>query len=325
MLKDRILFVILMFAIFPAAISFSQENTWRLEENQNWDVVQIDNKAKFQSEISDAQKTVDEGQTKAARAKFAEIKKDFPDFSGSDLDLFIKAELLLSQKKLSKAARNYDNMLIKYPESSLKDLAIVRESEIGMAFLNGRKKLAIGFIPISGNEEGIGILEKMIDHAGYDKQISVNAAIAIAKNYEKRKKFDDAYLKWYEIYSLANKNDTINKDALLGMARNKLAVYDSKRELKRSFYDASCLKTAKSYFEMFQRSYPQEAEKLGISETLNTITEQLAYKELSTGLYYQRTGNRESANLYFNMVISDWPKSKSAEIASNMLNKNDGS
>lgn len=325
MLKYRILFASLMIAAIPAAISFSQENTWRLEENQNWDVVPVNNRTKFLSEISDAQQSVDEGKTKAARKEFSEIKGNFSDFAGPDLDLFIKAELLLSQKKLSKAARNYDNMLTKYAESPLANLAIIRESEIGMAFLNGRKKMALGFIPVSGTEDGIGILEKMIDHAGYNKQISVDASIAIAKNYEKRKKFDDAYLKWYEIYSLANKNDTINKDALLGMAKAKLAVYNSKRESKRSFYDASCLKTARTYFEMFQASYPEEADKLGIAETLNVITEQLAYKELSTGLFYQRTDNKESANLYFDMVINNWPNSKSAEIARNMLNKNNGS
>jgi tetratricopeptide (TPR) repeat protein len=325
MLKYKIIFAVLMFAIIPSAFSFSQEKTWRLEENQNWDVVQIDSRTKFLSDISDAQKTVDEDKTKAARKEFAVIKANYSDFSGPDLDLFIKAELLLSQKKLSKAARSYDNMLVKYPESTLSDLAIIRESRIGMAFLNGRKKMALGFVPISGSEEGIGILEKMIDHAGYVKQISVDASIAIAKNYEKRKKFNDAYLKWYEIYSLANKNDTINKDALLGMAKAKLAVYDRNKVSRRPFYDASCLRTAKTYFEMFQSSYPQEAENLNIGETLNTITEQLAQKELNTGLYYQRTGNKESANLYFDMVISDWPKSKSAEIASIMLNKNKGS
>jgi outer membrane protein assembly factor BamD (BamD/ComL family) len=52
---------------------------------------------------------------------------------------------------------------------------------------------------------------------------------------------------------------------------------------------------------------------------LNEITEQLAYKEYATGQYYQRTGNIQSANLYYNMVVTNWPESAAAKGAKNML------
>lgn len=324
MLKIKTIFITVIFVSVLVKVPFSQADTWRLEENQNWDLIadiSDSNEAKFLTVVKDVQNTVNEGKIKAANKEFAALKADFSDYSGPDLDLFIKAELLLSKNKFSKAARNYDKLLTKYPKSLLSGPAIIREYQIGMTYLEGRKKVVLGLIPISGNEEGISILEKMIDHAGYDKQISIDASIEIAKNYEKRKKFEEAYLKWYEIYSLTDKNDVIDRDALLGMAKAKLAVYNKNPEYKKPFYDASPLRTARSYFEMLRASYPDYAQEIGIDETLNVITEELAYKELSIGLYYKKMGNIQSANLYFNMVISNWPESKSAEIAKNMLEK----
>ena len=105
----------------------------------------------------------------------------------------------------------------------------------------------------------------------------------------------------------------------------KFAVYNKNPESKKAFYDSSCLQTAQTYFEMFESSYPEYAKEIGVSETLNVIKEELAYKELSIGLFYQRTGYKQSANLYFDMVINNWPESKSAETARNMLKKNIGS
>ena len=311
--------------ILPSIIALSKENTWRLEENQSWDLIDIDPNVQYLREVSNIQKTVDEGKTKEATREFTALKNNFAVFSGSDLDLFIKAELLLSKEKLSKSCRNYDKLLTKYPDSLLSDSAIKRENEIGMAYLEGRKKIVFGIIPTAGDEEGISILEKMIDHAGYDKKISINASIAIARNYKKRKKFNDAYLKWYEIYSLAKKDAALDRDALLGMAKAKFDIYNRNPEAKKPFYDASCLRSAKTYYEILKSSYPEYAKEIGVSETLNVINEELAYKELSIGLYYQRTGNKQAANLYFNMVISNWPESKSSEIAHNILNKNNES
>jgi tetratricopeptide (TPR) repeat protein len=325
MLKCKKILINLTIAIFLASISSLQAKTWRLEENQSWDLIATNNKEKFLTEISDAQKMVDDCKTKAARKEFKDIKENHSEFSGPDLDLFIKAELLLSQKKLTESARNYDKLLTKYSESLLSNKAVNREYEIGMTFLDGRKKIVLGLIPIAGYEEGISILEKMIDHAGIDKQISIDASVAIAKNYEKREKFNEAYLKWWEIYSLVKKDDIINRDALLGMAKAEFAIYNRNPESKKPFYDGSCLLTAKTYFEMLKSNYPEYAQEIGVSETLNVISEELAHKELSIGLYYQRTGNKQSANLYFDMVISDWPKSRSAETAQNMLDKNNES
>lgn len=300
-------------------------STWQLDDKQNWDLIATDPQTKFLEALSDVQKLVDERKTKAAEKEFKALKENFPKFTGPDLNLFVKAEILLSKKKFTKAASSYDKMLTKYPDSLLKDSAIKRQYKIGMAFMSGSKHNVLGFIPVKGDDTGIGILEKMTDHAGYSSTLAVDASITIAKNYEKRKKFNEAYLKWWEVYSLAKKNPELDRDSLFGMARNKFAQYNKNPASKRAFYDASSLRSAKSYFEMFRSSYPEDANAAGVNETLSVINEELAYKELSTGLYYYKVGKKQAANLYFDMVINNWPDTKSAETAWTMLKSKTGS
>ncbi|MHC4501630.1 MAG: outer membrane protein assembly factor BamD, partial [Planctomycetota bacterium] len=59
-------------------------------------------------------------------------------------------------------------------------------------------------------------------------------------------------------------------------------------------------------------------------QELKDIDDQLAWKDYRTGEYYQIRGNQQAANLYFQMVVENWPASKAAEQAKEMLVKNMG-
>ena len=50
----------------------------------------------------------------------------------------------------------------------------------------------------------------------------------------------------------------------------------------------------------------------------------MAYKQFTIGQYYQKTGNKRSANLYFDMVINDWPGTKAAQMAKDILTGDSG-
>ncbi|MHC4215410.1 MAG: outer membrane protein assembly factor BamD, partial [Planctomycetota bacterium] len=55
---------------------------------------------------------------------------------------------------------------------------------------------------------------------------------------------------------------------------------------------------------------------------LADINEHLAEKDFKTGLYYQKTDNTQAANLYYQMVVRQWPQSKAAMRAQKMLAAN---
>ncbi len=291
-------------------------DTWRLQQGKDLESISPQDQDRFMWEVAEIKKLVNSGQAEAARQAFDKLKKDHPDIAGPDLDAFIEAEILFCEGKFTRAVRAYDKLLVEFPDSQLTEAALSRQFEIATAFLAGRKVQALRFFRMKGYATGEKIMERITDQAS-DSSIGINASVAVAKNYEKRRKFNEAYLKWQDI-SMQWESGQTARDALLAMARCKHSVYNSHPENRRPMYDASSLNSAKTYYERFKSQYPEDAGKIGANEILKEINEQQARKQYTIGQYYERTGNRQAANLYYDMVIRQWPGTQAAETAKQM-------
>jgi hypothetical protein len=323
MLRYRILFIMLIVSVVLSTQSIVPAGTWRLDEGKEWEALEGDEGTdEFLMAVTEIKELVNTGQTKAARKAFATLKEDFPEIAGPDLDIFIKAEISFCKGKLAKTVRTHDKLLTEYPGSRFRRAALERQFSIASAFLSGKKKFNLGLVKFKRYAEGIKIMNKITERAGIETPIGVNAAVVVAEHYQSRKKYNDAYLKWWEV-SLQYQAGQIGKDALLGMAQCKRAVYNMHPEPERPFYDASCLSTAKSCYEKYRLLYAKDAEEIGVDEIVDEINEQLSYKQYIIGKYYLSVGNKQAANLYYNMVVSDWPGTKAADLAKEMLSKNE--
>jgi tetratricopeptide (TPR) repeat protein len=320
MLRYRVRLAILVIAAVFSPASAALAGTSRLDNDGDSKAVSAGGQDRFLVEAAQARELVDTGRARAARDAYDAIKADFPEITGPDFDIFVKAELFYCKGQFTKAVRNYNKLLTEYPKSRFTQTALDREFAIATAYLGGRKKTVLGFITIKGYAEGIRIMEKITDRVGLDTQMGIKASVAVAENYEQRGKFNDAFLKWWEI-SLEWEMGPVGAQALLGMARCKLAVYNKPPEQKRALYDASPLRSARTYYGRYKLLYPKDAREIGVDKILSEIDEELAYKQLTIGRYYQRTGHRQAANLYYDMIISDWPDSKAAQRAKELLNK----
>jgi len=176
---------------------------------------------------------------------------------------------------------------------------------------------------MSGYEEGIGIMEKVSDRAGLDEPngVGLRAAISVAEHYEAQEKYTEAYLKWSEIASYWE-TGPIGKRALYRMAEDNLIAYDQPAESKRPNFDASRLSTAKTYYAKFLVLYPQEAKDNEVPEKMKHIDEEMANKQYAIGQFYRRTGKRQAANLYFDMVTRTWPQTEAGALAKEALESN---
>jgi len=245
-----------------------------------------------------------------------------------DTPVGAEATVAMAQKyeekgQFTRALRIYERLLTEQPHSDFRAQVMNRQYAIATAYLGGQKKEIFRIIKLKGYAEGVRIMEKITDRAGLDSQMGLKASIAVAEHYERKKDFNSAYLKWWEISSQYQAGKT-GRDALFNMARCKHAAYNKQPEHKRPYYDSSSLSIAKSCYERFKLLYPSDPEQKNVEKKIEEINEQLAYKQFSIGQYYHRTGNNKSANLYFNMVISDWPGTKAAEMAKEMLVGNSG-
>jgi len=296
-------------------------DTWRLDADQEWKEVSSERRESFLLALGNADRFVNTGQVKQAQASFDAISKDFPEIAGPDMDIFIEAEMHYCRGKLAKTIRSHDKLLTEHPRSSFRDAALRRQFAIATSFLAGKTKTVLRLIKLKRYGEGIAVMEKITDRTGFDTVMGIDAATAVARSYEEREKFNEAYLKWWEI-SLHWQKGPVGRDSLLGMARTKLAVYNSHPEHRRELYDTSSLETAKSCYERFGLLYPDDAAEIGAYKTVRDIDEQLANKQLAVGRYYRKVGNTQAANLYFDMIVRDWKDSEAAESARKMLAEN---
>ena len=275
-----------------------------------------DETEKLLTEAADLQGLVDAGKKGAANQCAAQMKQDFPDIMELDLALYIKGEMYLLKNKYLRAAKTFEDMIEEYPDTELKYTTQHRLFKIGNAYLAGKKKAILGIIIVPGYEDGIKILNNISDDIGLDnpEDLGLRSALAVAHNYEMRKEHEEAYLKWLEI-SLTWQRGELGKQALLGMARNKYATYTVHPVERQPLFDAANLKTAKSYYQKFMVTFPEDAKALDIEAIIWEIDQQMARKELSIGQFYQRTGQEQAANIYFDMVIATWPNTEAAQIA----------
>ncbi len=293
-------------------------------------------KEEFSLTVARIKKLVDTGKCKDARKAFNKLKKDFPELArpdSNDFKLFVDAEMMRCRGEFAKAARYYSKLMDQVPpENIFYEAALERQFRIASAFLAGRKKSFLGFFKIKGYAEGVRIMDEINSRIGFEEPLGEEAAVAVAKCYQERKKFDEAYYRWDEI-SEQCKSDWLRRDALLAMARCKLAQfkgheYDNSDLIGRPLNPESFYSSARTLYKKFKERYPQDADKFEIERKLKEIDEQLALKQFKIGQYYQKTGNNLSANLYYMMVIRDWPETNTAKMAyeaKEMLINNSGS
>jgi outer membrane protein assembly factor BamD (BamD/ComL family) len=299
--------------LFLGSLACAAE-TWTLGKGEEWQAVSDNPQGRYLLAVSELKELINQGKADELADAVARLKRDYPEIAGPDLDAFLEGEKYFAADKFTKAVRAYDTFLTRYPESPLYDAALDRELAIAQAYLTGHKKTVLKFVRLRGYAEGVRIADKVIDRAG-DSPIAVRASLAVAESYEKRAKYQDAYERWSLISSRWPTGE-IGKNALLAMARCKHAAYRGPK------YDSSDLVSARSYYENFMTRYPEDAKKYEIEKRLEQITEQLAYKEYTIADYYERTGSGESADIYCNLILGEWPKSTGAKRAKDILEEN---
>ena len=296
-------------ALSGASAVFAE--TWRLDKGGDLTAVSESPQDQYLRSVAQIKKLVTTGKKKEVRQAWEQLKKDYPEIAGDDLDAFIEAEILFSEGKFGKAVRAYDEFLDKYPQSRLYEVALERQASIANAFLQGQKRTVLGFLTLKGYSEGEKIMERISDRAG-DSPIGIEGSVAVAESFEDRGRFGEAYGKWSEISS-RQPSGKIGQDSLLGMARSKHAAYRGPK------YDASDLVSARSYYENYGLKFPTDARQFGINGKLTLIEEQRAHKQFTIGQYYQQSGGTQAANLYYRMVIENWPNSTAAEMAAKAI------
>ncbi|MHC4271164.1 MAG: outer membrane protein assembly factor BamD [Planctomycetota bacterium] len=303
---------LLLLSLLTLVSSLGAE-TWHLEKGNDWKQVQPDTQDNFLMAVTGIKDLINNGKTRQVRRAYENLKQEFPQIQGPDVDAFIKAELLYAKRKFNKSVREYDNFMDNYPESELYQVALDRQFSIAQAYLAGQKRTVLKIFRIRGYSEGEKIMDKISDRAGI-APLAERANIAVAQSNESRGKYEDAYQRWSQILSKWPTGQT-GKNALLAMARCKYLAYNGPK------YDVSDLVSARTYYQNFKSRYPDDAKELDIDSRIQNIDELLAEKQFKIAQFYQKTANVDSAGIYYKVIAEQWPNTSAAKISGKVLHE----
>lgn len=302
---------VLIFSAFILAIALSANaETLQLTSSGTWQQSSQTDQS-FQQQIANFKKFINQGDPDKLENLAKKLKKQYPDLAGEDFDAFTKAETLFAQNDYLKAVKQYQDFLETYPQSIYYEPVMERLYDIAVIFLNGKRVTRLKVLRLKAYDEAAKIMENIAEKAG-NSPIAKRALITLAQSLEKRGQYLDAYQRWSDIYSRWPTSQTA-QTALLAMARSLHSSYKGYK------YNSTNLESAKSYYNDFITRYPQQAKELELIQQIHLIEEQKAYKQYEVADFYERSGHTQSAALYYQAVIDQWPKSAAAQLAKSQL------
>jgi outer membrane protein assembly factor BamD (BamD/ComL family) len=299
------------FLMLAALAASGSAETYHLTADKGWQNVAEDPEGEYLLAVSKIKLQLLTGTRSDVVKALKQLKRDFPELAGAQIDAYLKAEKRYAKGKWYKAAVEYKKFIDTWPDSILQPAALERIYSIGTGYLQGQKRVYFGILRLPAFDTGAELMRDIADRAG-NSSISLRALTTLAENQERKKQYKDAYFTWQEIFDRWPTGET-RKTSLLRMAQVLHASYDGTE------YDASVIDSARSYFQDYNAQYPDDAARLKVPETVHTINEQMAYKEYQTGFYYERTGQSSAANRYYQNVVSSWPDSEAAKMANARL------
>ena len=263
-----------------------------------------------------------------ARTEFVEARKAFktwfktyPDSPNRPEALFYAAEneVMAEDAKpkggdVMKAYQWLEELLEGWPGTELADRAIRKEMIIAemLLFKDRKQKIWRGMLWLSGKEEALKMLDRIIDDWARDTPVG-EQALRLKGDYHyvngEFEEAEDAYARLVRDFPRGR----YQKIAMLRSGESAFARFPGVE------FDAAALIEASVYFSDFQARYPREAAEYGIPEKLNRIRDSQAQKDFLVGRYYERTKARDAAIYYYRYLERNWPGTTWAAEARNRL------
>jgi tetratricopeptide (TPR) repeat protein len=301
---------VIYLAIMALAI-IGQAKTWQVDENLSLKDV-ADEKSDFEMDFARMKKATDQNEPDKVSALAEEMREKYPELTDSpDWHAYIEAEEALARGKWKKSSELFTAFLDEHPVSLFYNAALEREYDIASAFLAGQKRRAFGIFMIRGYDDGEVMVRKIADKAG-NSTIAQRALVTLARSYEDRKLYLEAYDVWTEI-AVRWPTGEKGEQSLLAMATTMHSAY------KGPNYDDAPIKSAEGYYGLYKLRYPEIAEDKGVDQQINNAEEQIAYKYLNIADYYADTGDVQSAMIYYNYVLDQRPDTQVAQMVAERI------
>jgi outer membrane protein assembly factor BamD (BamD/ComL family) len=249
------------------------------------------------------------GQYKKARKAFAEWMKTYPESTHWPEGLFYAAEAEVTAEELKpkqgdviKAYTWLEELVKGWPGTELSARAIRKEMIIAelLLFKERKQKVWKGMLWLSGTEEALQMLDRIIDDYARETPTAEQALRMKADYHYLNGEFQEAELAYARLVRDFPRG-RYHKIAMLRSGQSALARFHGVQ-----FDDADLLE-AEVYLADFQQRYPRESADSGVPQIVSNIHERRAEKDFLVGRYYERVKVPDAAIFYYRQVENNWP------------------
>lgn len=210
------------------------------------------------------------------------------------------------------ALYDYETVAKDFAESEVFLPTLERELRVGRMYLNGLRRKFLWLRIEDASPIGIELLMRVQERAP-GSQLAENAAIELADYFYRIRDLDLAA----EMYSIFLVNYPRSEHRAHAMLRQ---IYANVAQFKGPNYDASSLVEAKALVRQFAGEFPEEAERLGITDALVArLDESTAAQKLATAEWYLRRDDAVSARFTLRRLVVRHDGTVAAARARDML------
>jgi outer membrane protein assembly factor BamD len=194
----------------------------------------------------------------------------------------------------------YQKVIDKYPFSQRIQEIIEKEYKIAESFMAGKTRKALG-INLPVENPAIEIFRKVVDNSTYGP-LAASAQYKLGLVLKGLGRYFEAEEEFQKVIANYPKSEWI--DAA------KFQIASCRASLSRSpDYDQEATKEAKNKFEEFVKEHPDAALSRDAEDNIQKLQEKEAESAFTTGRFYEKQKIYQSARIYYDYVIGNYPKS----------------
>jgi outer membrane assembly lipoprotein YfiO len=250
---------------------------------------------------------VEAGKPAKAVGAAEKFMERYPEDPSAEEVMWVAGNAEMSRDRYYQAFEWFSKQLKQAPSGARSEPALLREYKIADAFLQGKKRVVLGFLHLPAQDEGLEILEKVAEQAP-GTNVAERALLRIGEYHFMKGEWAEA-AQAYDHYMELFKNSPKTRFASLQAAR---ATYSSFRGIA---FDSAPLLDAEQRFRTFTQQYPESARQENIGAVVEGIIRTRGDKEYATARFYERTGHPSAALYYYRSVIDLYPQSDAARQA----------
>lgn len=196
----------------------------------------------------------------------------------------------------------YQKTIDTYPYSKRIEEIVEKQYRIGKLFYGGRKMKILGMSILPAKDKAIEIFRAVVNNAPYGKYADA-AQYKIGLCFKEKKDFAQARLEFEKLLK------EYPESSLIDEARYQIALCSLEASLEYDYDQSLTDKALRDFEKVIIETSRADINEQEIDRAISNLRDKKAKKAYKTGEFYQRLGHIESAEIYYNDVIKDFPGS----------------